>query len=90
MTTCKDCLHIDACKQWYPPLPDKYHDGCEHFINKLERESIVPAHWVILGQRVYGSGSGRNYTHYCSRCGNHGYDDDKWCSRCRAYMDLEE
>ena len=31
MATCKDCLHLEACKQWYTALPDKYHDGCEHF-----------------------------------------------------------
>lgn len=35
MTTCKNCLHFDACKQWYPSLPDKYHDGCEHFIDRI-------------------------------------------------------
>ncbi len=31
MATCKDCLHLEACRQWYTALPDKYHDGCEHF-----------------------------------------------------------
>ena len=31
MATCKNCLHFEACKQWYTALPDKYHDGCEHF-----------------------------------------------------------
>jgi hypothetical protein len=34
MATCKDCLHIDSCKQWYTSLPDKYHDGCDNFKNR--------------------------------------------------------
>lgn len=46
--------------------------------------------WIILGQRTYGSGSGRNYTHYCSECGQHGFDDYKLCHNCGCRMDLEE
>jgi hypothetical protein len=42
-------------------------------------------HWKILGQRTYGGG--RCYTHYCSECGQHGFDDYKFCPNCIAKMD---
>lgn len=41
--------------------------------------------WKILGQRTYGGG--RCYTHYCSECGQHGFDDYKFCPNCIAKMD---
>lgn len=41
MATCNNCLHIEACKQWYPKLPDKYHDGCEHFMDKSGFDSLA-------------------------------------------------
>lgn len=40
--------------------------------------------WIVLGQRTYGSG--RSYTHYCSECGQHGFDDYKRCPNCGAKM----
>ncbi len=49
MATCKDCLHVEACKQWYTALPDKYHDGCEHF---KPRSCFVELPCKI-GQTVY-------------------------------------
>lgn len=48
MVTCKNCLHIDACKQWYPQLPDKYHDGCEFFAKNSE---LNPEIEVLLKYR---------------------------------------
>ena len=30
MKTCNDCMHLDACRQWYPKLPDSYHNRCEY------------------------------------------------------------
>lgn len=43
--------------------------------------------WVVFGQRIYGSGSGRNYTHYCSECGQHGFDDYVFCPNCGVKME---
>lgn len=40
--------------------------------------------WIALGQRTYGGG--RSYTHYCSECGQHGFDDFKRCPNCGAYL----
>lgn len=49
MEQCKDCLHLEACKQWYTALPDKYHNGCEHFKDR--------SHFVELpcniGDKIY-------------------------------------
>lgn len=56
-------------------------------IPAVEAEPVVHAHWIILGQRTYGGG--RCYTHYCSRCGKHGFGDDERCPECGAYMDEE-
>lgn len=42
------------------------------------------ATWIPLGQRTYGGG--RQYTHYCSVCGEHGYNDKQFCSGCGAKM----
>lgn len=31
MKTCDDCIHLSACRQWYPKLPDAHHYLCECF-----------------------------------------------------------
>lgn len=49
MATCKNCLHIDACRQWYTNLPDKYHDGCELFKDRA-RFIELPCN---VGDKVY-------------------------------------
>lgn len=40
--------------------------------------------WIPLGQRTYGGG--RSYTHYCSECGKHGFEDYTLCPNCGADM----
>jgi hypothetical protein len=57
-------------------IADKLLEG--GFVKKTE------CTWKPLGQRVYGGG--RSYTHYCSGCGKHGYDDDDFCPGCGAIM----
>ena len=52
----------------------------------VEAKPVVHGEWILLGQRVYGSGGGRNYTHYCSGCGQHGFEDYKLCPNCGADM----
>ena len=42
--------------------------------------------WMPLGQRTSGSGGGRNYTHYCKQCGQHGFEDYVICPNCGADM----
>ena len=54
----------------------------------IEAEPVRYGKWVKLGQRTYGGG--RNYTHYCSECGKHGFDDYERCHGCGARMDGEE
>jgi predicted amidophosphoribosyltransferase len=49
----------------------------------VEIELVVHAHWVKLER--YGDARGR--THSCSKCGKHGYKDDKRCPECGAVMD---
>lgn len=41
--------------------------------------------WIVLKQRTYGGG--RSYTHYCSECGQHGFDDYKGCPGCLSKME---
>ena len=53
-----------------------------------EAEPVKHGRWLVLGQRTYGSG--RNYTHYCSICGQHGFDDYEFCPNCGCKMDLED
>ena len=34
--TCKDCIHLKACAQWYPEnnlVRDECHKNCKHFDN---------------------------------------------------------
>lgn len=70
--------------------------GAEHYgYNQINLEiNFVPVadvikvkhgYWKVLGQRTYGGG--KQYTHYCSECGQHGYDDYKICPDCGAKMD---
>ena len=54
-------------------------------INALKRNC---GHWVDLGIRLYGGG--KQYTHYCSECGQHGYDEYKMCPNCGAQMICED
>ena len=42
-------------------------------------------HWIVLGVRLYGGG--KQYTHYCSECGQHGYDEYNCCPNCGAQME---
>ena len=44
--------------------------------------------WVPLGQRTYGGG--RSYTHYCSQCGQHGYDNYTLCPSCGERLRMED
>lgn len=56
MSKCNKCLHIEACKQWYPKLPDKYHDGCEQFAAKkrwIPVAETLPDEKKIIGGEVY-------------------------------------
>lgn len=50
----------------------------------IDAKPVVHGEWIVLGQRTYGSG--RSYTHYCTKCGQHGYDDYKLCPNCGADM----
>lgn len=53
----------------------------------IDPENLRPhGKWILIMQKVH-SGRGRNYTHYCSNCGQHGYDDYKSCPHCDAKMD---
>lgn len=58
MATCKNCLHIEACRQWYPNLPDKYYDGCELFKDR----SIYAELPCAVGDKVYRIDKGNYYT----------------------------
>ena len=71
-------------------------NGNEHFVlgiesvleyaenlPRVEAEPVIHAHWVKLER--YGDARGR--THSCSKCGKHGYKDDKRCPECGAVMD---
>ena len=41
--------------------------------------------WIVLGQRA-----GMRYpTHYCSECGEHGWEEYQYCQHCGAKMDKE-
>ena len=51
----------------------------------VDAEPVVHGKWLVLGQRTYGGG--RCYTHYCSECGRHGFDDYERCPNCGAKMD---
>ena len=55
------------------------------FGEKAELQRVKHGKWILLGQRVYGTG--RCPTHYCSECGQHGWDDYKLCHGCGAKMD---
>lgn len=46
MSKCNKCLHIEACKHWYPKLPDQYIDGddCEAFAEKRR--------WIPVTERL--------------------------------------
>lgn len=46
MVICEKCLHIEACRQWYPQLPDKYHDGCESFASNVRCEDCKHKGWI--------------------------------------------
>lgn len=86
-------------RKWQDVLDEKAHEKgtvgytvFELFIERLKGEPTVEAkpvvhgEWIVLGQRTYGSGGGRNYTHYCSECGQHGFEDYKLCPNCGADM----
>ena len=79
MTTCKDCLHSEVCAYIKPDLPI-----CSDFADRSKYVVREKGEWVPLGQRTYGGG--RSYTHYCNRCGQHGYDDYVLCPNCGADM----
>ena len=79
MTTCKDCLHSEVCAYIKPDLPI-----CSDFADRSRYVAREKGEWVPLGQRTYGGG--RSYTHYCNRCGQHGYDDYVLCHNCGADM----
>lgn len=57
----------------------------QHIENVKDWQPVRHGKWIVLGQRTYGSG--RCYTHYCSECGQHGFDDYKGCPGCFAKMD---
>ena len=80
MTTCKDCLHSEVCAYIKPDLPI-----CSDFADRARYVRRENGEWIPLGQRTYGGG--RCYTHYCNRCGQHGYDDYVLCPNCGAKMD---
>lgn len=79
MTTCKDCLHSEVCAYIKPDLPI-----CSDFADRARYVMREKGEWIPLGQRTYGGG--RSYTHYCNRCGQHGYDDYVLCPNCGADM----
>lgn len=59
-------------------------------VDRLMEQNITVrryAKWIPLGQRTYGGG--RQYTHYCSLCSQHGYSDMHFCSGCGADMSFE-
>ena len=68
-----------------------FEEDFKRAIKKIPKGIIVDVspvrhgEWVPLGQRTYGGG--RSYTHYCNRCGQHGYDDYVLCPSCGAKMD---
>ena len=79
MTTCKDCLHSEVCAYIKPDLPI-----CSDFADRTRYVAREKGEWIPLGQHTYGGG--RCYTHYCNRCGQHGYDDYVLCPNCGADM----
>ena len=80
MATCKECLHDEMCYATHTddsPACCNFKD-CSKYVVREKGE------WVPLGQGTYGGG--RSYTHYCNRCGQHGYDDYVLCPNCGADM----
>ena len=81
MMTCKDCIHNEMCYATHTddsPCCCDFKDSSKYVVREK-------GEWVLLGQRTYGGG--RCYTHYCNRCGQHGYDDYVLCPNCGAKMD---
>lgn len=51
----------------------------------IEAEPVKHGKWIVLGQRA-----GMRYpTHYCSECGEHGWEEYQYCQHCGAKMDKE-
>ena len=77
-----------ACGSWFVKIKPREElcDKCECALCRLSGYVAPVRHgkWVPLGQRTYGGG--RSYTHYCNRCGQHGYDDYVLCPNCGADM----
>ena len=85
MATCKECLHYDVCERYGRTVDFPVDDGvCLDFADRSKYVVREKGEWVPLGQRTYGGG--RSYTHYCNRCGQHGYDDYVLCPNCGADM----
>lgn len=83
-----DCFH--SCVLHFTEFHHT-HVNCAHLDTKdiptVDAEPVRYGKWVKLGQQTYGGG--RNYTHYCSECGKHGFDDYERCHGCGARMDGE-
>lgn len=92
-----ELLHVSVCDYNCEHCEYSYSDeACIAFLEQMAADHLIAngvtvqkqGQWIVLGQRTYGSG--RSYTHYCSECGQHGFDDYKRCPNCGAIMDLEE
>ncbi len=67
-----------------------FSERLEWVVNQLLQKGVTFKRygaWKPLGQLTYGCG--RSYTHYCSLCGAHGYDDMHFCHGCGADMGFE-
>lgn len=86
MAKCKNCIHNEVCDQssrmMWAAMEGK--TECDDFKDRTRYVAREKGEWVPLGQRTYGGG--RSYTHYCNRCGQHGYDDYVLCPNCGADM----
>lgn len=90
MVQCENCFCLDACREHYRVSESgiRKGNGCGCFVDRTKYIKVVHGRWIVLGQRTYGGG--RCYTHYCSECGQHGFDDYKACPNCFAKMDGDD
>ncbi len=90
MTTCKDCIHYEACFE-YGNILDPIHGGviCDSFKNKADIAEVQHGKWTIKRDEY-----DCEYM-VCSCCAECFYDGDndtvdrlpKYCSECGAKMD---
>lgn len=85
-------IDADAMRQeWLENGQNEYVYDTNAVLDSIDAQPTIEAapvrhgRWVKLGQRTHGGE--RNYTHYCSKCGQNGFDDYARCPNCGAKMD---